>query len=91
MGLKNLAENNNIHQPRMFLSVKQRFTGFPVPIAFVCIFLLLIAGEGSLGAQNVQTGHYAPGWNGNLKAGMMAPDPGFYMQSTTMYFKPVSV
>ena len=27
-----------------------------------------------------------PGWNGNLKAGMMAEDPGFYMQSTTMYF-----
>jgi len=36
--------------------------------------------------QDVQTGHYAPGWNGNLKAGMMAPEPGFYMQSTTMFF-----
>jgi hypothetical protein len=37
-------------------------------------------------SQQVQTGHYAPGWNGILKAGIMAPDPGFYMQGTTMFF-----
>ncbi len=47
---------------------------------------LLTFWVGAVEAQNVQTGHYAPGWNGNLKAGMMAQDPGFYMQSTTMYF-----
>jgi hypothetical protein len=34
----------------------------------------------------VQTGHYAPGWNGILKAGIMTPDPGFYMMNTTMFF-----
>ena len=37
-------------------------------------------------AQTVQTGHYAPGWNGLLKAGIMAPDPGFYMMNTSMFF-----
>jgi hypothetical protein len=37
-------------------------------------------------AQQVQTGHYAPGWNGVLKAGIMASDPGFYIQNTTMFF-----
>jgi hypothetical protein len=37
-------------------------------------------------AQQVQTGHFAPGWNGALKAGIMASDPGFYMQNTTMFF-----
>ena len=47
---------------------------------------LLTVWAGAVEAQDVQTGHYAPGWNGNLKAGMMAPDPGFYMQSTTMFF-----
>ena len=53
---------------------------------FTYIFVLLIAGGDPVAAQNVQTGHYAPGWNGNLKAGVMAQVPGFYMQSTTMYF-----
>ncbi len=47
---------------------------------------LLSLWTGTAEAQDVQTGHYAPGWNGTLKAGMMAPDPGFYMQSTTMFF-----
>lgn len=36
--------------------------------------------------QQVQTGHYAPGWNGKLKAGMMAEDPGLYLMNTTMFF-----
>ena len=53
--------------------VRQNLTGVAAQMTFVYIFVLLIAGEGSLGAQSVQTGHYAPGWNGNLKAGMMAP------------------
>jgi hypothetical protein len=50
------------------------------------LVLFLAFGLGVAPAQEVQTGHYAPGWNGNLKAGIMAPDPGFYMQSTTMFF-----
>lgn len=37
-------------------------------------------------AQQVQTGHYAPGWNGTLKAGIMASDPGLYMLSTTFFY-----
>ena len=37
-------------------------------------------------AQSVQIGHYAPGWNGNLKAGVMAPDPGIYIMGTAMFF-----
>ena len=86
MGQKNLAESNNIYQPRMFLSVKRLLTGYQAQFILVSTILFLIASVGSLGAQNVQTGHYAPGWNGNLKAGMMAPDPGFYMQSTTMFY-----
>jgi hypothetical protein len=49
-------------------------------------FWLITVWTGAVKAQDVQTVHYAPGWNGNLKAGMMAPDPGFYMQSTTMFF-----
>jgi hypothetical protein len=52
----------------------------------VFIALSLPVFTGSVFAQSVQTGHYAPGWNGNLKAGIMAPNPGFYMQSTTMFF-----
>ena len=56
--------------------------------------LLLVIGTlmtffGAMGvgrAQQIQPGHYAPGWNGILKAGIMAPDPGFYMQNTTMFF-----
>lgn len=70
----------------MIFPTRQGATGVTRQIIFICILVLLIAGEGSVAAQNVQTGHYAPGWNGNLKAGMMAPDPGFYMQNTTMYF-----
>ena len=70
----------------MIFPVRQKFAGVTAQMIFVYIFVLLIAGEGSFWAQSVQTGHYAPGWNGNLKAGMMAPDPGFYMQSTTMFF-----
>ena len=70
---------------RMTFPGRQRSAGVAAQMIFVCIFGLLIAGEGSLRAQNVQTGHYAPGWNGNLKAGIMAPDAGFYMQSTMMF------
>lgn len=38
------------------------------------------------GAQDVQTGHYAPGWNASLRAGTMPKDPGWYVLNTTMYF-----
>jgi hypothetical protein len=41
---------------------------------------------GAVHAQDVQTGHYAPGWNGALKAGITPPDPGLYLTSTTMFF-----
>jgi hypothetical protein len=54
-----------------------------LPLLGLFVFL---PGREVLFAQQVQTGHYAPGWNGNLKAGIMATDPGFYMQSTTMFF-----
>lgn len=37
-------------------------------------------------AQDVQTGHYAPGWNAGLRAGTVPKDPGWYFQNTTMYF-----
>ena len=70
----------------MFEKSKFLSVGIIRQMIFIYILVLLIAGEGSVAAQNVQTGHYAPGWNGNLKAGMMAQDPGIYMQSTTMYF-----
>jgi hypothetical protein len=70
----------------MIYPVRKISAGALQPVIFVYIIVLLVAGEGLLWAQNVQTGHYAPGWNGNLKAGIMAPDPGFYMQSTTMFF-----
>ena len=70
----------------MIFPARQGVTGVARQMIFIYILVLLIAGEGSVAAQNVQTGHYAPGWNGNLKAGMMAQDPGFYMQSTTMFF-----
>ena len=70
----------------MFFPTRQGVTSVTRQMILICILVLMIAGEGSVAAQNVQTGHYAPGWNGNLKAGMMAQDPGFYMQSTTMYF-----
>jgi hypothetical protein len=52
---------------------------------FIAIGILLLS-KGLVWAQQVQPGHYAPGWNGHLKAGIMAPDPGFYMQNTTMFF-----
>ena len=58
-------------------------------LGLLCIILLspLLPGNNlPLFAQQVQPGHYAPGWNGNLKAGIMAPDPGFYMQATGMFF-----
>ena len=51
-------------------------------VAAVCFCLSARIGW----AQQVQPGHYAPGWNGNLKAGIMATDPGFYMMNTTMFF-----
>ncbi len=70
----------------MNFSDKQWLTGFQARTLVVCIFLLLISNPTCLWAQNVQTGHYAPGWNGTLKAGMMTPDPGFYMQSTTVFY-----
>lgn len=70
----------------MIIPARQGVTGVTRKMIFMYIIVLLIADEGSVAAQNVQTGHYAPGWNGNLKAGMMAQDPGFYMQSTTMFF-----
>jgi hypothetical protein len=38
------------------------------------------------GAQDVQTGHYAPGWNAGLHAGTMPKEPGLYFLNTTMYF-----
>jgi hypothetical protein len=53
---------------------------------FLLLCWLIIANTNVVHAQSVQTGHYAPGWNGNLKAGIMATDPGFYMMSTTMFF-----
>jgi hypothetical protein len=37
-------------------------------------------------AQDVQTGHYAPGWNVGLRAGTMPEKPGWYFLNTTMYF-----
>jgi hypothetical protein len=37
-------------------------------------------------AQSVQTGHYAPGWNSGLRAGVMPEAPGWYFLNTTMYF-----
>ena len=70
----------------MIIPARQGVTSVTRQMILICILVLMIAGEGSVAAQNVQTGHYAPGWNGNLKAGMMAQAPGFYMQSTTMYF-----
>jgi hypothetical protein len=74
------------------LSVMVRFQKRFLPLhrSSLAIFLgscwLLTFWVGAVEAQGVQTGHYAPGWNGNLKAGVMARDPGFYMQSTTMFF-----
>ena len=54
------------------------------------ISLFIFCSKDLLQAQSVQTGHYAPGWNGTLKAGMMAIDPGIYMQNTTMFFNATS-
>ena len=54
----------------------------PLRLFVASLFLLASVPE----TTEAQSGHYAPGWNGKLKAGMMDEDPGFYMQSTTMYF-----
>ena len=51
------------------------------------IFLGIISGfTNEINCQHVQTGHYAPGWNGKLKAGVMVSEPGLYMMNTTMFF-----
>ena len=51
------------------------------------LLILILFTSMPLGLQaQVQTGHYAPGWNGALKGGMMIPDPGFYMMNTNMFF-----
>ena len=70
----------------MIASVERRLTGFQAQTSVIYILLQFIAGEGCLWAQIVQTGHYAPGWNGTLKAGIMAPEPRFYMQSFTLFY-----
>ena len=59
----------------MAFPARKNFTGIVGRITLLYIFVLLIAANGSLRAHSVQPGHYAPGWNGNLKAGIMAPDP----------------
>ena len=48
--------------------------------------LILLLCLPSVAMAQVQTGHYAPGWNGVLKAGVMISDPGFYMMNTNMFF-----
>jgi hypothetical protein len=58
----------------------------PLSLCFTPLFVLLIAGSGVVCAQDVQTGHYAPGWNAALKAGITPPDPGLYLTSTTIFF-----
>jgi len=63
--------------------LKQLLRSYTILLSF---YWLLTTWVGAAEAQYIQTGHYVPGWNGNLKAGMMAPNPGFYMQSTTMFF-----
>ena len=50
------------------------------------MLLLSCAFAGPSGAQDVQTGHYAPGWDARLRAGTMPKDPGWYFLNTTMYF-----
>jgi len=50
------------------------------------LFILVLFPKEDAWAQQIQPGHYAPGWNGSLKAGIMASEPGFYMQNTTMLF-----
>ncbi|MGD9139374.1 MAG: transporter, partial [Desulfobacterales bacterium] len=80
---KTVSNGFNVLDPflkRLLLLFRWRF------VVFFSACLLLAAWASAVQAQDVQTGHYAPGWNGNLKAGIMAPDPGFYMQSTTMFF-----
>jgi hypothetical protein len=47
---------------------------------------LCCAYAGPSGAQDVQTGHYAPGWNASLRAGAMPEAPGWYFLNTTMFF-----
>lgn len=49
-------------------------------VVLVCLFPMFGT------AQDVQTGHYAPGWNAGLRAGTMPVDPGWYLLNTTMYY-----
>jgi hypothetical protein len=60
---------------------------FPAGVSLLISILILSVITTETGqAQDVQTGHYAPGWNGALKAGVTPPDPGLYFTSTTMFF-----
>ena len=68
---KKILEASTLHKP---LTTAGLIVTFCVPAAT------------GVRAQDVQTGHYIPGWNAGLKAGIMAPDPGFYMASTTHFF-----
>ena len=80
---KTVSKSFNVLDPllkRLLLLFRWRFVIF----FGACFFGA--AWTSAVQAQDVQTGHYAPGWNGNLRAGIMAPDPGFYLQSTTMFF-----
>ncbi|KPK57438.1 MAG: hypothetical protein AMS21_11465 [Gemmatimonas sp. SG8_38_2] len=52
-------------------------------LVFLALACLL---SGAASAQDVQTGHYAPGWNAPLSAGAVPVDPGWYVLNTTMYF-----
>jgi hypothetical protein len=47
---------------------------------------IILGFANEVNCQQVQTGHYAPGWNGKLKAGMVTSEPGLYMMNTTMFF-----
>ena len=60
--------------------------GFTLLMFFLYPFITMLLRLESVQAQSVQTGHYAPGWNGTLKAGVMAINPGIYMQNTTVFF-----
>jgi len=50
--------------------------------------VLIVAGwlTQSATAQDVQTGHYAPGWNAGLRAGVIPREPGLYFLNTNMFF-----
>jgi len=56
------------------------------PITASVIFASLACAATGAAVAQVQTGHYIPGWNAGLQAGVMAPDPGFYMGSTTHFY-----